>query len=168
MADTSTKRQLGVDDRFQRTEWAFQRVGWVVMAALLVSGLLGLLGGGGPLANGEATSADGRVRIQYDRFARRHRDSQLLRIEVSPQSAADTCRVTINQAYLSRINFREISPLPESVEAAGGAHVFSFRSGKGDTPLILIFPGEFEKAGPAAADLRVDGSSISFRQWVYP
>lgn len=66
MAEHARKGGLEVsqDLNFQRREWVVQRVGWVVMAVLLVAALLGLFGPG-PLSKSIAGSASGPVRAEY-------------------------------------------------------------------------------------------------------
>ena len=46
MAKTVQGMRIEEDRAYQRREWRFERIGWAVMAALLMAGLIGLLGDG--------------------------------------------------------------------------------------------------------------------------
>ncbi|MEU1889606.1 hypothetical protein [Streptomyces pristinaespiralis] len=63
---------LEIDDSeaFHRKEQTFERVGWAVLALLLVAACLGVFGDWGPVASATAKSPGGIVTMEYDRFDR--------------------------------------------------------------------------------------------------
>jgi multidrug efflux pump subunit AcrA (membrane-fusion protein) len=73
----SIESQLG----FQRRFWVAERIGWVAMVGLMLAGLLGLLGGDGPLATAERR-VEG-VSVTWARFQRLGRSTPL-RITLPP------------------------------------------------------------------------------------
>ena len=73
------------DMRLVRRSWVVQRIGWGVMAALLLAALLGLFGTG-PLSRATATAPGGAVTLDYDRFGRYLGPATLL-IRVGPGAA---------------------------------------------------------------------------------
>lgn len=70
-------RLVGEDLAFQRRVWRVQRGGWVVMFAVVIAALAGAFGLG-PLAEGEARSADGALSARWDRIARVGRDVRMV------------------------------------------------------------------------------------------
>jgi hypothetical protein len=62
--------ELNQDLRFQRRMWAVQRIGWAVMALVVLAGLLGLFGPG-PLSSATAGKEEGPLLVEgYERFVR--------------------------------------------------------------------------------------------------
>jgi hypothetical protein len=59
--------EVNADIEFQRRVWRVQRIGWLIIAAVIVAALLGVFGGG-PLSRA-AVQGDG-LRLEYERFAR--------------------------------------------------------------------------------------------------
>lgn len=68
---------LAESTRFQRQEWIAERVAWVVALVVLAAAVLGLFANG-PLALGTASASDGRLTVDYQRYAR---DGVVFRIE---------------------------------------------------------------------------------------
>lgn len=52
-----------------QTEWRVQRVGWVVLAGIVVAALAGVFGAG-PLSWTSASADDASLVVKYSRFAR--------------------------------------------------------------------------------------------------
>jgi hypothetical protein len=73
MAETQYSGDLVIEQdlRFQRRTWVAQRVGWGVIACVLVAALLGLLGSG-PFASRTLDSTQGGFRLEYELFLRHH------------------------------------------------------------------------------------------------
>ena len=86
MAKTVQGLQIEEDRAHQRREWRIERVGWVLMAGLLLAGLLGLLGDG-PLSRATAGSA-GALSVEYDRLQRAAAPYEY-RFEVDPSLARE-------------------------------------------------------------------------------
>ena len=69
--------ELVQDLALEEREWTIQRIGWLLMALVVVSALLGLFGAG-PLSSRVIASRDGRFKLEYDRFERYQSPSRLL------------------------------------------------------------------------------------------
>lgn len=54
---------------FQHSDWVAERIGWAVVAIIVIVALSGLLGFG-PLAAATASDASHRLSVDYDRFQR--------------------------------------------------------------------------------------------------
>ena len=57
------------DMRMQQRVWTFERIRWYALVLIVLLALAGVLGNG-PLSNAEAVSADGNLRVQYQRLSR--------------------------------------------------------------------------------------------------
>lgn len=158
--------ELAQDLRFQRREWVVQRVGWAAMALLVVAALAGMLGRGGPLARTHATSPDGSLRIEYDRFAHYEAPTRL-RVSIAwPAPRGGEVRLWIERAYLAKARVQQVMPEPESVKLAGDRVIYVFAAGaRGDVSFELK-PDTFGAlAGTAGLE---GGGEVRFRHFVYP
>lgn len=65
-------RGLQIDENIeaQRKMAKQQRVGWAILALLVIAVLFGLFGGDGLLSNTKVRSADGVLEAEYERFTR--------------------------------------------------------------------------------------------------
>ena len=59
--------EISQDLTFQRRSWIVQRVGWVMLALLILAALGGLFGPG-PLSRARAGPHDGPLWVEYQRF----------------------------------------------------------------------------------------------------
>ena len=64
--------QINEDIEFQKKEWNWARLGWVLMLIIALAGLLGLFGQG-PLS--KSTARAGGIEVEYERCAQFLRDS---------------------------------------------------------------------------------------------
>ena len=158
--------EVGQDLDFQRREWAVQRLGWAVVALILVAALLGLLGPG-PLSRG--TAEEGPLRVGYQRFERKHAPTKL-RIAAAPGAAPQgQLRLWLDRRYLAGVEVQQIEPEPDRVEVAGDRVVFTFEVAEPDRPSEVVVPLEHDAWGVKTARVGlVDGPDLAFRQVVYP
>lgn len=149
----------------QRREWRIERIGWVLMAAVVIAGLLGVWGHG-PLSSAEARS--GRLAVTYERFTRNVGQSELI-VRAAPGSAeGGLIRVRISQDYLATNQVQAITPEPASTEAAAGDLVFEFPA-KDQSGLVLrIDTRPTGGMGVRKAKVSVLNESVRIRQFVYP
>jgi hypothetical protein len=159
---------VGESPSFQRREWRVDRVGWVVMALILVAGLVGVWGGG-LLGNVTATGSDGRVSVDYDRFVRNLGQSSLI-VTFPPGSAEQgAISMSIDQQYLTANEVESTTPEPDSVTARNGRFVFEFPAAD-DTALTARFDLRPNSgAGVRTATIESDsGDPVRLWQFVYP
>jgi hypothetical protein len=149
----------------QKREWRFERAGWAVLAVLVALALLGLFGDG-PLSERTLASADGQLRIEYDRFLRREAPATL-RVHVAARPSTEV-RVWLGRDYLERVNRREISPLPQRVEEGPARHEYVFRLASADTPLTVVFRLTPESIGTLLGQIGIGEARLEFSQFVYP
>jgi hypothetical protein len=170
MPDDTRVGDLEIDQdlRFQKREWAFERVSWVVMILFVLAGLLGLLGRG-PMSHRTAASPDGMVTVEYERFVN-HRAATRLTVRVPGEvTVGGTFRLVINQDYLQGVQVQQITPTPDSTEAGEGRQVFAFRAADPGRPTTVVI--HLEAEGPATLNGRISipgGPPAEFAQVVYP
>lgn len=160
--------EVARDLPFQKREWVFERVGWAVMAVIVLLALLGLLGNG-PLSSTSAADALGRVKVEYDRFLH-YQEPSRLRIHVSGAvTAGDEFRLAFSQDFLDRVEIKRIDPVPTSAETGEGRHVYVFRVADRGKPTTVTVHFEAERPGVLDARLEAGGGEpLEFWQFVYP
>ena len=164
---TPKKRSLEIwqDLAFERRQWKVQRVGWIVIAIILLLALLGVFGNG-PLSHAE-TSA-GALRAEYERFT--HADAPTtLHIHVRAPGQGNV-RLAINRDYLDAIPIQHIRPAPLRVESAGNDQVYEFAAPDAGDLHVSIDASPQAPSLPTAV-VRLQGANaatLGFRQVVYP
>jgi hypothetical protein len=154
----------------QRDVWRAQRLAWALMALVVLAALLGLTGSG-PLSRESVTSADGVVRVEYERFLRRGGTTKL-RIHAGP-NRRDTAGliVWVARPYLEDVTIQGIQPSPEAVQAGHDRVIWRFAVSSQDpggpvTVTIQLVPGAIGRVrGAVGLDAR---PGLEFSQWVYP
>lgn len=160
LGDLEPSRDLA----FQRKVWRVERAAWVGLALVLLAALAGLFGEG-PLSDAVAEAPGGRLRLEYDRFARRGAETELrLRIAASDREP----RLTLDHGYLDAVEVRAIEPEPAGAATGREGREYRFEL-LGDGPGVVILRVRPRRAGTIAGRFGlVDGPSLRFRQWVHP
>jgi hypothetical protein len=158
-----TRLELDHDPGFQKWEWRLQRVGWVLLLAIVVIALTGALGDG-PLAHKQARSADGSLDVSYERVARKRARET---ITVACGVRDDSVRLWISRDAARMLDLKRIEPEPSSVEGDHERLIYSF-SGLRDRLLVTFHcePGEAGRARGAIGI--VDGATVAFDQFILP
>jgi hypothetical protein len=156
------------DPASHQREWRLQRIGWGLLASLVLAAATGLLGGG-PLGQEAASTTDGAVTVHYDRFLHAYHASRL-RISVWPEAGADG-HISLNREFLDAVSVRQITPRPRA-ELPGVDEcvlVFDDASAAGAGPMQMTIEIEPASAGPLKVHMRVNNlAPIRFRQFIYP
>ncbi len=148
---------------FQRREWIFQRVGWVLLGLLILAGFTGLFGDG-PLA--DRTLSNEVATIDFERFVRRHADTRWeLRLHRAPASGVD---IAINAAFGANFETVSIQPAPTRTSLSGGRWVYHFDlRGDGENRVVFIVQPEY--VGRHAGTITVsDAPAFVLSQLAYP
>ena len=170
MPDHTRVGDLDIDQdlRFQKREWAFERISWVGMALFILAALLGLLGRG-PMSDQIVTSPDGTLTVEYERFLN-HRAATTLTVRVSSDvTVGGTFRLAVNLDYLRGVEIRQITPTPDHTETAEDRHLFVFRAAEPGRPTVVVF--HLEPEGPVTLHGQISvpgGPPAAFDQVVYP
>jgi hypothetical protein len=159
--------EVAQDLRFQRRAWTFQRIGWAVMAALLLVGAAGLFGEG-PLANATAVSRDGAYRVEYARFAR-HQAPEVIRIALTAGAAGEEARISVDRDYADGMQIEEVYPEPESVEAGPAEITYTFALSQEGTAATIVFSVLYDDIGRNGGEFTLEGHPpVKLSQFIYP
>lgn len=161
--------EIDQDIEFQENAWTFERIGWIVMALIILFGALGLFGTG-PLSSATAGDPDGPISLSYQRFVR-HDGQDTLSVKVAPDQVNPdgTVEIWISAAYLEGIEFQGISPEPEEVRTDGVRTIYTFSVDDPVVPVGFMFFVQPQSMGRYTGEVGiVDGPVVSFRQFSYP
>ena len=132
---SSSDLEVKEDRSWQEWEWTIQRVGWVLMALLIVAALAGLTGKGGPLASASAESSTGE--ILYPRITRWQSDEQLM-VRLPP-SATGEVDIELSQAVTDLFSISAITPSPKEAVATAGGYRLTFDVAPGSARKTITF-----------------------------
>jgi hypothetical protein len=160
-----TELELVEDIDAERLEWRIQRVSWLAIAAVLVAGLLGLLGPG-PMSSRSTMDAEGKLRLEYKRFLRFQAPSEL-RVEIKP-TGENKAELWINSDFIQHVKVEAIVPPPQRAEFSNGGINYTFPVSPVEASSI-IFHLEIERMGPGKIQMRLNKeSTLEASLWVYP
>ena len=156
------------DMTFQRREWVVQRIGWVVMALVLIAAILGLFGYG-VLSTAKASDPSGKLDVQYERFGRIDAAADLqVRIDRS-LFEGDRVELWIDRSFIDAQQIDSITPEPIEVEPGELRCTFVFPAPRGDDRAYIVFHLAPQKAGKYYGQVGVpQGQSVMVRHFVYP
>lgn len=158
--------ELDEDISHERRQWRAERIGWAIMLLLALAALLGLLGHG-PLSRTNATSSDGRLRVEYYRFEREAAPSDL-KVTFAAADQGDV-GIWIDRAFADSLDIEAITPEPDRVEPRPDRVIFYFHFAQpGESSVRIRF--EARSPGFSQATLGIDGhaAQVQFGQIIYP
>ena len=149
---------------FQRREWIVQRIGWVLLALLLLAGALGLFGSG-PLA--ERSLDNGAARLEYERFVRSDADTRWT-LTLHQPAAGGTADIAIDADFAANFEIVSIQPAPSATALSAGRWVYSFETrDSGEVPVVFIV--QSRKIGRHDGTIAVaDAAPFVISQLTYP
>jgi hypothetical protein len=115
--------ELEDSERFAKGEATAERVGWLVMALVVLAAGLGLFANG-PLSH--RTIESDSATVSYQRLGRNQGRTSL---EVAAQPSGVTegkVVISVSQDFLESYEVENVSPEPESTSTRAGAVAFSF------------------------------------------
>ncbi len=156
--------EIEQDPKYQRREWRAQRIGWGVMALIILAALLGLFGPG--LFN-QATVAESSLSLEYQRFRRFIAPAEL-RFHIRG-GTEEQVRLWLSQDYLENVQIEGVTPQQDTVEAARGRLIYVFKRAEAQAPVTVTFHLTTQQIGPLAGEAGLDGDAqLAFRQFVFP
>jgi hypothetical protein len=160
------KIEIEEDLPFQYLQWRLERIGHVLIACCVVAAFLGLFGRN-PLSKIIEKTADGRLSIQYDRFARSESSADFL-VTIEPGKHGDgVVRLWLDQHYLDSFQLTAISPLPIRGEARQDGRAFVFQTDGGRFTATLS--GQFQTVGTVHGSIKADdGEPLAVTHFVWP
>jgi hypothetical protein len=134
---------------YQRTFWRIQRVGWVLLALLLVASALGLLGSGGPLHR-EVLGAGSAFRVEHPRVQRLSSEFAA-RFELA---GGDSLSIVLPARFFEDHRLDSWTPEPVSAMAEGDEIRFTF---EGRSAILRVQP---QSIGRKAITVQEAGGEI--------
>lgn len=170
MATEKTVEGFEIDEdlSFQRRSWRIQRIGWAVMALVILGALLGLLGPG-PLSSTTSGNPDGPLEVEYDRFLRFETDTHL-QIHLQPNAqSSDTVHLWLDRHFLEDVQIIEVTPPPDQVEPGPDRLVYHYQKTEPNTPTAVTIYFEPHAVGRLEGRIGVgEEPGVTFNQFVYP
>jgi hypothetical protein len=154
------------DLRFQNVTWIAERLGWLVMAAVVLAALLGLFGG--PSAKTEVRDASGRVQVEYQRFQRLLAPSGMkITLDAKTDPIVD---VVVDEGLAGAFELRTVSPQPlESLAHEGGVLLRFAVTSENRAPVQIVLMGVPGKAGRVRGGIGLLGEQpAQLSIFVYP
>lgn len=153
------------DMTLQRKVWRFERWGWYGLVVLMGLTLAGLFSKG-PLSSAEVRSADGQLRVEYQRFLRNGATDALV-IHVQGR-AREPLEVELSGALLQGFNVQMLQPQPLKASTAGdGMKMWVLSDDDGHAMLHVTLNsdgvGSFQTKVALAS-----GASVGLSQFIYP
>jgi hypothetical protein len=159
---------LNQDLDHEALESRAQSIGWGIIAFVVGAALAGVFGDG-VLSSRMAGQQESGLRVEYERFERRHSKSRL-QVHLAPTTARDgIVRLWIGRGFLDRVSVDRIEPEPRDRILASDRIVYTFpMSSRPDASgVTLLFSAD--KVGPLRASLGVEnGPELHLWQFVYP
>ena len=154
------------DMALQRKVWRFERVGWYALLVLIGLSLAGLFSSG-PLSTREVRSADGQLRVEYQRFLRNGASDGLV-IHVQGK-AQEPLEVELSGELLRGFNIEMLQPQPLKARAAGeGVSVWMQSDNAGHAVLYLTLRSDTMGSVETQVSRPKTGASVRFSQFIYP
>ncbi len=164
--DEFASRAYPINDEidFQRKSWRFERIGWFVLALIVLLTLLGLFSKG-PLSTGHVSSADGALQVEYQRFQRHGAHSQLIvTAQVAPSSSA---AVRFSPQLFEAFTLEGIYPAPQhSAIQQGGLLLESRADTQGTLKFYLALRPD--GLGSVRHSVHLNEQTVEFSQFIYP
>lgn len=164
--DEFVSRNYPINDEiaFQRKSWHFERIGWFLLVLIVLLTLLGLFSKG-PLSTGHVSTADGALRVEYQRFQRHGAHGQLVvTVHVAPSSSA---AVRFSPQLLENFTLEGIYPEPlHSSTQQGGLLLESRADTQGALKFYLALRPE--GLGSIRQSVRLNEQTVEFFQFIYP
>jgi len=163
----SRRQPLDDDPDFQRLQWRVERIGWATMVVIIGAALAGVFGGGGWLAQGEASDANSANSVRYARFPR-YASPTKLEVNLAAASGRQV-RLRVSDDYLGVMKVRTITPPPVSTALAERQQVFVFERSSLPAAATIRFELEPGSVGVQRGWVAVDdGGPVSFAHFIYP
>ncbi len=149
----------------QRKVWRFERLGWYGLVVLIGLTLAGLFSKG-PLSSAEVRSADGQLRVEYQRFLRNGASAELIvHLQGKPRAPIE---VELSGQLLRGFEVEMLQPQPLKASAAGdGVRLWVLSDGAGQASVHLT--ARSQGVGSFATRVSLpSGTALDLSQFIYP
>lgn len=157
--------QINEDINFKRKEWAFERLGWVLMALLVVTALAGLFSSG-PLSQKKISDPAGGLQIQYERFQRLH-SSGIMKIDILSAAGTGNAGILLQGDIIRNFETETIRPDPANIALTENGWRMEFPVSA--TPASIRLTAKPWKIGLTKGRIALEGHDpVEISIFVYP
>lgn len=158
---------VGEDLEFQRKWWRFETAIWILFALILAADLSGIFGRG-PLAKASAKTADGTMKIDYERVLR-YETPDVMTIHFGPNAIQNgKIELWVSETVIQPLGNRRIIPQPKSSILDGDGILYTWPTAS--HPNSVSFALEPSTPGSQKFTVRLEstGDIITRHVWVMP
>jgi hypothetical protein len=151
---------INEDFKLQKQEWVVQRIIWVLMAAALVAGLLGVLGDSESPMNKVTITLPNAI-VETEKYLRVEKSFET---RITLNRGRNNARVSFNKDYYEKLTISRVIPEAEKVEVTEDQIIYTFNSTNGGSLLFIHDP---EKMGSQGLQIEVNGEKGNLSQFIY-
>lgn len=169
---TTTEEEL--DQDFLRRQWVVQRIGWAIMALVILAALLGLFGTSPLATKVERVEQSGVVvEVEHPRFTRYQFMDRLHVRVTAPGQAAEEVRVAFAPAFVARTSIESAAPQPDGTVFDAQGVAYEYRVEDWSRTLVMTFTFEPRESFRVRESLSVQVGDaapmvVPLSMWVHP
>lgn len=149
-----------------RRERRLERLGWFVMATVIVLALLGGLGPG-PLSWEQIETADHALSVEYASVVHHEAPAELV-LRIRPAAGASSVRLGVSRSLCDHVTLESIVPRPLEEQGRADDVVYTFAVDSTQSSTVL-FRFSYDDFGPFEHHISIDGGeALEFHQRVLP
>ena len=139
--------------------WVVQRVGWVIIIAIIIAGILGLFGEG---VLSKKKPVSGNITATYESFYRYDAEMKI----VIESSSDHISQISFPQQYLKNFEILRFIPEPDNNVTSAGEVIYNYLPAQNRVVSIYLTP---TNKGSIKGDMKVNGmNTFSLHHFIYP
>lgn len=153
---------------FQRREWTVERIGWLSLGVVILLAVAGLFGHG-PISWTSASTDDGSLKVDFERFGRRGGTQDLVITAASSAADSGQWQIDMSLAYSKTMDVDSITPQPESVESVAGGIRYTFTQPEPGVDLEATFSVTPDGIANTSGEIGLaEGPSVRISHFLFP
>lgn len=154
------------DPNSAERSWRLERVGWAIVALIVVLALAGVFGSG-PVSWTSSTSSGGGIVLDHQRAIGHNADQQ-----VTLHLGATTVRegkveVELSGDWVHAVRVDAVTPEPSAQRTLPDGVLLEFEAGSTSSTVVTLYYRAF-RYGSQEAEIAVGDDRLDFTQWVLP
>lgn len=152
--------ELKIDEQLHLQEkgWVIQRVGWIIIIAVMIAGGLGAFGDGWV---SKQSSSTGNIKAEYERFFRYETEMKVL-----VESSNHISSISFSQQYLKDFRIVRFVPEFDNNNTTENEVRYNFLPGQNRIVSVYLIPKNY---GAIAGTMKVnDTNNITLNHFIYP
>jgi len=160
----SRSHPIQEDMPFQRRTWIAERIGWVIMGALLLAALAGLFFHG-PLSHTIARTSDNAIAVEYERFVHKTARTDF---RIRADGISREILVRLGPSFVASLDIEVMMPKPVRSSAGNqGLELVFAPSSAAD--LLIHIGARPKRSGLMRTQIAIEGRDpLNIAQLIYP